>query len=78
MKIRFLKTSILAAFALVAGYGAYNAQKTTEMSDTVLANVEALASGETNGDIYCPYTGIGCIIKYTNGTQETFYGHWPK
>lgn len=78
MKKRILKIGILAAIALVAGYNAYNAQGTTEISDTMLANVEALASGETNGDIYCPYTGVGCIIKYTNGTQETFYGHWLK
>ena len=79
MKKNILKVTLVAAIALVASVNVYNAQQSdVEMSDLALANVEALASGETNGDIYCPYSGYGCIIKYTNGTYETYYGKSPR
>ena len=77
MKKNILKATLVAAFALIAGFNVYNAQKSDVMSDLALANVEALAYNETNGDIYCPFSGYGCIIKYTNGTYETFYGKFP-
>ena len=66
MKKNILKATLVAAFALIAGFNVYNSQKSEVISDLALANVEALASGETNGDIYCPFSGYGCIIKYTN------------
>ena len=36
------------AFALIAGMNVYNAQQSDVMSDLALANVEALASGESS------------------------------
>ena len=47
------------------------------MSDIALANVEALAVGESAGDIHCPFGGYGCVIIYSNGTSETFWGKSP-
>ena len=45
---RFLKYAFVAAFAAIAGYGVYASQKSDAMSDLALANVEALASGESS------------------------------
>ena len=44
------KVAFVAAFAAVAGYGVYTNQRTETMSDLMLANVEALASGESDAD----------------------------
>ena len=46
MKGKILKVTIVAAFALIAGFNVYNAQKSDVMSDLALANVEALAQSE--------------------------------
>lgn len=77
MKKNILKVTLVAVFALIAGFNVYDSQKPDIISDLALANVEALAYYETNGDIYCPFSGYGCIIKYTNGTYETYYGKYP-
>ena len=63
MKKFRLKATLVVALAAVAGYGVYTAQSSqTELSDTALANVEALASGENpmcpNG---CKSNGDGCL-----------------
>ena len=49
MKGKILKVTIVAAFALIAGFNVYNAQKSDVMSDLALANVEALAQSA------CPF-----------------------
>ncbi|MBE6288336.1 MAG: hypothetical protein E7099_09175 [Mediterranea massiliensis] len=44
---KFLKAALLAVVVAVAGYGAYEAQcKEMQLSETMLANVEALARYE--------------------------------
>lgn len=43
---KMIKIAFVAAFAAIAGYNVYSIQKTNKLSDLVLANVEALASGE--------------------------------
>ena len=48
MKKNILKSTIVAAFALIAGMNVYNAQKSDVMSELALANVEALAGCEWN------------------------------
>ena len=45
---KFMKIAFVAAFVAVAGYGVYASQKSDVMSDLALANVEALASGESS------------------------------
>ena len=54
------KVAIVAAFAAVAGYGVYaNQKEEVTLSDTALANIEALARGEL------PEVGISC--SYNKG-----------
>lgn len=56
MKKKFFPVVVVAA-TLAIGYNAYNAQKSV-MSDTLLANVEALAVGDDGG------TDVGqCYMK---------------
>ena len=55
MKKNILKATVVAAFALIAGFNVYNSQKAEGMSELALANVEALAdSDEGNSD--CHYS----------------------
>ena len=60
MKKNILKATLVAAFALVAGFNVYNSQKSDVMSELALANVEALAddseSGSGNNQCYQVYT----------------------
>lgn len=44
---KIMKIAFVAAFAAVAGYGVYANQQSEAMSDLMLANVEALARGES-------------------------------
>ena len=44
---KMIKIAFVAAFAAIAGYGVYANQKPDVMCDLALANIEALASGET-------------------------------
>lgn len=53
---KFIKFAFVAAFAAIAGYGVYTSQKSDSVSDLLLANVEALADGESGSgdcDTYC-------------------------
>ena len=59
MKKNILKATLVAAFALIAGFNVYNSQKSDVMSDLALANVEALASEEGGGNHITCYSGIG-------------------
>ena len=43
-----MKAAFVVAVAAVIGYGVYENQQADTMSDMMLANVEALASGEAN------------------------------
>ena len=67
---------MVVAAALFAGYSAYNAQNSNELSSVALANVEALAG--SNEGVDCSYTrqegkceitvGAKGEIKLLNGT----------
>ena len=52
--MKIFKTLFVATFALVASYSVYSTQQNAEMSDLVMANVDALARGEGSG---LPYKG---------------------
>lgn len=76
MKKNILKIVFASAFALVAGYSVYVSQQKVELSDLAMANVEALASGESTsntgpGKTYdCPGLGTGdgkmCMSENSN------------
>lgn len=54
MKKKIIGSVFVVAFAMVAGYNVYRSQKPADMSNVALANVEALASGESDetGTLY--------------------------
>ena len=55
MRKFILKAAMVAAFAVVAGYGVYaNQEEEITLSETAMANIEALARGEGGGStVYC-------------------------
>lgn len=75
MKKNILKVTLVAAFALVAGYNVYSTQKSDVMSDLTLANVEALAAKEgiIQVEYYCAGSGY-CSIdgEAYDGTKYKF------
>lgn len=55
--------AVVAAVAFVAGYATYNAQKPKVVSDLVMENVEALATGEVIvGPWYCIGSVTTCLL----------------
>lgn len=59
---KIMKIAFVAAFAAVAGYGVYANQQSETMSDLMLANVEALADGESASSCRWSrvYDSMGC------------------
>lgn len=43
---KIMKIAFVVAFTAIAGYGVYSSQRTTNMSNLALSNVEALATPE--------------------------------
>lgn len=66
MKKNILKATLVTAFALVAGYNVYSAQKSDAVSDWVLTNAEALAynveSGGSEYECEAPYNST-CSVE---------------
>ena len=60
---KIMRIAFVAAFAAVAGYGVYTNQRTETMSDLMLANVEALASGEASVKD-CVSADSDCILLH--------------
>lgn len=67
-----MKKSIMFATAMivVAGTLFTKANKETKMSDTVLANVEALAQSEETEKIYCCGNVGTCMIVYDSSFNK--------
>ena len=66
---KVVKLAFVAAFVAVAGYGIYANQTSDAISDLALANVDALAQGESGGGgSYCcaPYS-IVCYYVLGGG-----------
>lgn len=79
MKKNILKITLIAAFALVAGYNMYTSQKSDVMSDLATANVEALASYEWGGtsDYKCKSGGIYCDLYINDQMVAQSHSHYP-
>ena len=74
MKKNILKVTLVAAFALIAGFNVYNAQKSDIMSDLALANVEALASGESGMQYRlfpCPHSPWNECVMSDDSRRES-------
>ena len=63
MNKKILKLVFASAFALVAGYSVYASQQKVEMADLAMANVEALAGGESGTVKCCPDPGDECKLS---------------
>lgn len=63
MKKSILKIVFASTFALVASYSVYASQQKVEMSDLAIANVEALAGGESGTVNCCPDPGDECKLS---------------
>ena len=63
MKKNILKLVFTSSFALVADYSVYASQQEVEMSDLAIANVEALAGGESGTVKCCPDPGDECKLS---------------
>ena len=82
MKKNILKVVLVAAIAIVAGYGVYTNQTEVTMSDVMLENVEALAIPEQpNVDDCIRMTGSVCEALHPNDPEKDKfkYDHaWPQ
>ena len=71
MKKVFIRGAIVAAFAAIAGYGIYvNQEKKIALSDTMMANVEALATDEYGDREDCvpePAKSCDMFVSYPDG-----------
>ena len=63
---KVIKLAFVAAFVAVAGYGVYANQTSDAISDLALANVDALAQGESGGSYCCAPS-----VSYTHLTLPT-------
>ena len=59
------KVAFVAVFICMAGYGVYSSQQETELSELALANIEALAQGESSED----FTAKTCCIAVWDNTS---------
>ena len=72
---KIIKLAMVAVVAAVAGMGIYSSQKADTMSDIALANVEALARGESGGTVYCCGNYGSCMIVFDgSGSHYTVAG----
>ena len=81
MNKKVMKAAFVAAIAMVSGINVFNAQKSDVLSDTVLANVEALAELES-GRVDCEPNGLECsmVVIYSDGCwgEDIVYGEKKK
>lgn len=76
MKKIVLRVAFIAAFAMLACYNLYTSQQEIKMSDLAMANVEALANGESyipGGT--CWGTAPGGGIKLVMVATQYVVGH---
>lgn len=63
MKTKFIKSVFVVAIAMVSSINVFNAQKSVQLSEIALANVEALADSESNKmDFWCCGNTGDCAI----------------
>ena len=74
-KRKRLTALFVVAAVLAAGIVAYFAQREKPMSNVALANIEAIAQGESSGNIYCCGNyGVCMRVLCTDGTIRNVIG----
>lgn len=71
---KYIIGSLAIATIAIAGWN-FNQKSEVQLTDLALDNVEALASGEGGGG-YCSKSGMGCIIRFSDGTSTYIDGRW--
>lgn len=71
MKKKISAVIMFAVVALVAGINVYYSQRSVDISDVALANVEALAQGEVEFPYYCIGSAWAC---WDDVYYQTFAG----
>lgn len=74
MKKKFIRTTFIVAIAMLGSINLFNVQESETLSDTVLANVEALAACEGAGyyTAYREYTAEnGCFCLHCPEQNDT-------
>ena len=74
---KMIKIAFVAAFAAIAGYGVYTNQRADAMSDLLMANVEALAQGESGGNVYCCGNYGTCMLILGGGEVKGIKFYTP-
>ncbi|MCL1617278.1 NVEALA domain-containing protein [Bacteroides sp. ET71] len=64
---KIMRIAMVAVVAAVAGYGIYETQTGSAMSELALANVEALAAGESGFDCHIDWNYSQYCNYYANG-----------
>ena len=80
MKTKVIKTVFVVAIAMVSGMNVFNAQKSVELSDVALANVEALADPEQPNIKDCIEATSDCIALHPTDEsldQREPNARWP-
>ena len=70
MKVNKIKIVVMAVISMIAGISVYSSQKADTMSDIALANVEALARGESGGTVYCCGNYGSCMIVFDGSVSH--------
>ncbi len=70
MKKKIFGVILIAAMAITAGWSFNQSKNEVELSDLALANVEALAQGESGGNSWCCGIVGSCGIDWATGTTQ--------
>ena len=78
MKKNIIKSTMIAVVAIFAGYNVYQSNmNSNELSDVMLANLEALAGDESNTIKVCPKKGGCCTVQIGEETMVATIGWQP-
>jgi len=70
---KIVKIAFVCAFAAIAGYNVYSSQKVSPLSELVLSNINALASGEVSTPTSCPGGLVLCAWIQGPFGSVTYY-----
>ena len=79
---KIIRVAFAATFACIAGYGIYTSQQESGLSELALANIEALANGESSNNcsgggvanVHCPIWNIKYSVDFTGPNIECSTG----
>lgn len=76
MKKKIFSVALVAIVAVAAAWSFNKSSNKVTLSDVALSNVEVLAYGEGGSGRLCSKSGMGCIIRYSDGSSTYISGRW--